>query len=487
MAVDKTMWTERARTLAFGLAVMAALLFGLLLVARPAHAATFTVNSTGDENDLDFPGGISNGSSDGRCDVDANTSGDQCTLRAAIQAASKRRGADTIAFLIPSNAANCNATSQVCNIIPASDLPTVTSRVTIDGYTQPGATENTLTQPDKTDAAIKIQLFGGHAQLSLDPGASNSVIRGLAIMLCQHNPCDNGILLSGGTGYRIEGNFIGVGADGTTKFGNVRGVLLNGASSSTIGGTDASDGTVDGVVEARNLISGNSGDGVHLKGGASGNRIEGNLIGTDRDGTSTPTNPMGNGETGVKLENSTGNGNRILSNTIFSNGWVGINLSGGTEDGNGVTVNDGDDPNTAKPDPDADTGPNGLQNNPLITGAQILHDPLLGDTTNIGAHLESVPSRKVRRHGRTKIIRETYTIQFFSSPEPDFPTGYGEGRKFLGEKVVTTDLQGKVTFTYGTKGVSQGEYITATATRNRTGDTSEFSEAEPVQGIVIGP
>src|SRR5215216_2505688 len=67
MAVDKTMWTERARTLAFGLAVMAALLFGLLLVARPAHAATFTVNSTGDENDLDFPGGISNGSSDGRC------------------------------------------------------------------------------------------------------------------------------------------------------------------------------------------------------------------------------------------------------------------------------------------------------------------------------------------------------------------------------------------------------------------------------------
>ena len=65
MAVDKTLWTERARTLAFGLAVMATLLFGLLLVAKPAHAATFTVNSTAD------PG------SDG-CDAT------ECTLREAI-------------------------------------------------------------------------------------------------------------------------------------------------------------------------------------------------------------------------------------------------------------------------------------------------------------------------------------------------------------------------------------------------------------------
>jgi len=210
---------------------------------------------------------------------------------------------------------------------------------------------------------------------------------------------------------------------------------------------------------------------VHLTGGASGNRIEGNLIGTDRDGTSTLTNPMGNGDSGVELF-AAGNGNRILSNSIFSNGLLGIDLGG-----NGVTANDPDDPNTPKPDPDTDTGPNLLQNHPFITGAQIFQDPLLGDTTTIGGHLESVPSRKVRRHGRTRLIRQTYTIQFFSSPEPDFPTGNGEGKKFLGEKVVTTDRQGEVDFTYGTKGVSEGEYITATATRNRTGDTSEFSNA----------
>ena len=46
---SETVWSVgRAKTLAFGLAVMAVLLFGLLLVARPAHAATFTVNSAAD-------------------------------------------------------------------------------------------------------------------------------------------------------------------------------------------------------------------------------------------------------------------------------------------------------------------------------------------------------------------------------------------------------------------------------------------------------
>ena len=62
--------------------VTTALVAFSLLTANPAHAATtFTVNSTEDYNDLDFPAGVFDGSSDGKCDVDAGTPENQCTLR----------------------------------------------------------------------------------------------------------------------------------------------------------------------------------------------------------------------------------------------------------------------------------------------------------------------------------------------------------------------------------------------------------------------
>jgi len=57
----------------------------------------FTVNSMGDVNDLDFPGGVFDQSADGKCDV-STTAGIQCTLRAAINQASVTSGHDTINF-----------------------------------------------------------------------------------------------------------------------------------------------------------------------------------------------------------------------------------------------------------------------------------------------------------------------------------------------------------------------------------------------------
>ena len=53
------------------------------------------------------------------------------------------------------------------------------------------------------------------------------------------------------------------------------------------------------------------------------------------------------------------------------------------------------------------------------------------------------------------------------------PWGSGnEVKKFLGEKIVTTGSDGKVSFAF--KKVARGA-ITATATNEVTGDTSEFS------------
>ena len=462
----------------------AALLLVVMAVSttKPAQAATtFTVNSIGDHNDLDFPGGTFDGSSDGKCDVDPSTAGDQCTLRAAIQGANKLSGADTIAFAMPG--------SGVQTISPLSQLPTITQQVTIDGYTQSGATKNTLTQPGKTNAALKIVLSGAFAPDGADGleiDASNVVVKGLVI---NDFITAGGITLIGGTGHRIEGNFIGTDPAGTLYKDNGNGVFVIGdADNSTIGGT---------TPEARNLISGNVGDGVDISGTTSGNKVQGNLIGTNKDGTSTPNN-LGNGGTGVYINGASNNtvgdsdptdgatnaantlafnanygvrvgssipntGNRILSNSIFSNLRIGIQLvaPSGTDDANFVTPNDPKDP---------DTGPNRQQNYPLLSTATTVPTG-----TSIQGTLNSTPS--------TRKQKKTFIIQFFSSPAADAPSGYGEGQTYLGQVQVTTDRQGN-TGTFGFapfQKVPVGQFITATATNKKTGDTSEFSEATVVE------
>ena len=111
----------------------------------------FTVNSTTDDNDWDFPDGTFDGSSDGRCFTgnSSATGMEECTLRAAIQQANISSGTDTINFDIP--------TSGLATIAPADDLPMVTKPLTIDGYTQSGATENTIPlAKDGTNAVLKI-------------------------------------------------------------------------------------------------------------------------------------------------------------------------------------------------------------------------------------------------------------------------------------------------------------------------------------------
>lgn len=454
MVVRNAMWVGRARTLAFWfLAVFVVTSIGMLLAAKPAHAKTFTVNSTGDEADKS-PG-------DGVCQI---TTADQCTLRAAIKESNDYAGADTIAFNIPG--------SGVQTISPGSELPMITQRVTIDGYTQSGAQENTLTQPDKTNAVLTIELHGAGATnycYGLNVAANNVVIRGLVINNFEFCGSANsssapGIRLSG-TGHRVEGNFIGTNASGTAIDRNARGVVLSDADGATIGGTDASDGTVDGVVEARNLISGNVHSGVEVFNNGSGNTIRGNIIGPDKNGGALAESNAVLG--GVVI--SSGTGNRILSNSIFSNGStadaLGIDLGG-----KGVTANDPKDP---------DTGANQLQNYPVITSTFILREPLIGTTTNISGRLNSTPS--------TKVTKRTFIIQFFSSSQNQKdPSGFGEGKTFLGQKAVTTNRNGNASFDFSTSAASAGDFITATATSKARGDTSEFSKAKLVEEPVIG-
>jgi uncharacterized repeat protein (TIGR01451 family) len=261
-----------------------------------------------------------------------------------------------------------------------------------------------------------------------------------------------------GTGNLIQGNLIGTSATGAQSVGNtLYGVVVTDATSTTIGGS---------VTAATNVISGNGNEGVRINNDtANNNFVKGNLIGTRIDGTT----PLPNGSAGVLVLNSasnnqiggaagegnriafnlgdgvridSGTGNRLLGNSITANQGLGIDLGG-----DGVTANDTGD---------ADSGPNNLQNFPVLQTA----NGAVGGMAVTGM-LNSTPS-------------STFTIQFFASDACD-SSGNGEGQIFIGSTMVTTNAGGNATINATLAATAtSGQSVTATAT-DAAGNTSEFS------------
>jgi len=222
---------------------------------------------------------------------------------------------------------------------------------------------------------------------------------------------------------------------------------------------------------AGNLISGNDSHGVGMyHGGTSGNIVQGNLIGTDRFGRPVLGNKRsgvrisqnasdntvggtvvearniiaGNGEAGISIGGYGTVRNSVQGNSIFFNSGLGIDLHG-----DGVTENDPGD---------GDTGPNNLQNFPVLNSAIIKY----GRLTVSGTIDTQNP--------------ETVTLEFFANSVAD-PSGHGEGFKFLGS--AQPDAQGEFTVTL--RHVIPGFFISATAT-DAEGNTSEFSANIEVEG-----
>lgn len=147
-------------------------------------------------------------------------------------------------------------------------------------------------------------------------------------------------------GTRIQGNYIGTDQAGDGGLGNVgAGIYISGSGNNTIGGSPGND--------QGNVICGN-GSGVLLKGsGATGNLVEGNLIGTNGAGTGLPN---GNGVVleGAAINNTIGgaglgnviSGNSLNGVVITGAGTIGNVLGGnfiGTNEGGSVGIgNDGD-------------------------------------------------------------------------------------------------------------------------------------------------
>ncbi len=272
----------------------------------------------------------------------------------------------------------------------------------------------------------------------------------------------NGVAIRGTsvTGVVVSGNYIGTGQTGIAPLGNAGfGVHIE-AESNTLGGE---------TIGAGNLISGNTRGGVEIVG--NDNVVVGNLIGVDAAGTLALANGgpgvlVTNGGTGNRIgsvsggvrnriannsgpgvavtQNSTGNA--ILGSEIYANGGLGIDLGDV-----GVTANDVRD---------TDSGPNRLQNFPVLDSAQ----PSGANLAIVGS-LHSAPGT-------------TYRVEFYASATGD-ASGHGQARTWLGHTTVTTDAAGDATFSAVVGTAPVGHAITATATEDlgggTYGDTSEFA------------
>jgi hypothetical protein len=274
------------------------------------------------------------------------------------------------------------------------------------------------------------------------------------------------------SGNSIVGNYIGTNFNATAARGNTTfGVFINGAPNNRIGGTSVAD---------RNIISGNN-SGVFVNGvNSTGNDVLGNFIGTNafatgplgntfdgvRLGGLASNNEVGgpgaehanviayNGGDGVVLDATGGAGNQIERSAIFANGGLGIDLFP-----DGVTANDAGD---------GDSGPNNLQNYPVLTDA----DSTSSGTTIVGT-LNSAANT-------------AYTLYFFSDVSCD-PSGNGEGRSFLGSLALNTDGSGNATINVTLPSVVADQHVVSATATDASGNTSEFSLCRQVSGIPQPP
>ncbi len=150
----------------------------------------------------------------------------------------------------------------------------------------------------------------------------------------------DGISLGWTSNNRISGNYVGVDATGKAALANEgRGIVLGDNSNGNIIGFVAGSGP--GKALLGNVVAGNatilSGGGIELIGQMSGNRIAGNLVGTDATGTNAIPNLFG-----IKLRlgaadnviGTDGDGvdDVLERNVISGNAGTGIALGGSTPD-----------------------------------------------------------------------------------------------------------------------------------------------------------
>ena len=305
-----------------------------------------------------------------------------------------------------------------------------------------------------------VRIFGASSYVGGSNAGEGNLISGNA----------NGVKLEVGADLaRVEGNKIGTNAGGTAAIPNT----ANGISvlSNSVGIGFANN------APSINIIGGNGSNGISISGTATGVDIFNNYIGTNASDANLSNGGSGvvilNCATTVRVGADFGNtpaGNTIAynagdgvavsniclgsppplttttirRNSIYSNGGLGIDL--GT---NGVRLNDVGD---------TDTGPNGLQNYPVL---------LKVSPAQLYGTFNSLPN-------------QTYTADIFQSATCD-ASGNGEGKTLIGSTTLTTDAGGNTTYNLTGFPIIVGQIITTTAT-DSLGNTSEFSQCLTATG-----
>lgn len=257
------------------------------------------------------------------------------------------------------------------------------------------------------------------------------------------------------------GNYIGTDAAGTDAGNVISGNTLSGIIFFNAGGSNVIQGNLIGLAADGLASLGNGDDGILMAA-----TPPGALIGSAATGA--PNVIAYNGRNGVTVDDQNvldggftlSSNIAILGNRIFQNGGLGIDLfkeTGAPRDG--VTPNDPGD---------ADVGANGLLNYPEL-------DPLVfsGSDVTVSGSINTTSATDLR-------------IEFFANVQCD-DSGFGEGQTFLGFVDVTTDGGGTASFseTFTVTG-TEGRLISATAT-DAGGNTSEFAAcAAPELGVPNG-
>jgi hypothetical protein len=276
---------------AFGATFLAAISGALLVLlpACPATAAIYTVTTT----------------------ADSGTG----SLRQAILDANLTLDADEVHFAIPG--------SGVKTIALLAQLPPVTRSLTIDGFTQPGASANTLETFEgglNTVLQIEVAGTGGFHGLYID--AANGVILTVkGLNLHGFLSCLTGAPIAGTSQIRSFGNFL---------CSNIQGnALPNGATNGNGISTMRSPAFIGGdLASQRNLISGCGGAGISIDGDA---QLRGNLIGTDASASQALANGFSSNFRGVVVNNteaqiSIGAAQVSARNIISGNHTFGISV-----------------------------------------------------------------------------------------------------------------------------------------------------------------
>ena len=342
-------------------------------------------------------------------------------------------------------------------------------------------TENNLVQGNLigTDATGTVPLGNASAGIFIS-GASRNTIGG------PEPGAGNVVSANGGSGIVVDkrsfdnviaGNAIGTDITGNEPLGNARygvHIATQQPTDNTVGGT---------TPESANVISANGDHGVVLDRGAMRNFVRANFIGTDATGTA----PLGNGGAGVFIDGSenvigglapppaythntiaynagpgvlVANGvqNTIRRNAIFANDGLGIDLLG-----DGVTPNDPGD---------ADSGPNELQNYPVLTSAS-----WSGTWMSCVGTLSAKPDT-------------VYMIDAYHSTTCD-PSGFGEAEvvpdRPYSSTYITTDGSGNVAFSLSVQTpnpIPPGSFATVTVSEDiqwPRSNTSEFSNCVEIE------